>query len=138
MKDYSCWWQSCSRVCLPFVRSSKDGTKLQQEFLKNISTHHLKSLVNFENISSDYSDRGSFVNYCFLKIGQTAASFSFIFIFFKPTIQFLQQSNVKNVKTIQYMAPGFKPTTSQTEVVSHNHKTRASALLLFCFVRKII
>ena len=40
----------------------------------------------------------------------TPASF-FIFGLFKQTIQFLQQMNVKNVKSIQYPAPGFEPTT---------------------------
>ena len=31
--------------------------------------------------------------------------------------------------TIQYMAPGFEPTTFGTRVSSHNHKTRAPALV---------
>ena len=29
--------------------------------------------------------------------------------------------------SIQYTAPGFEPTTSQTLVISHNHYTRAPA-----------
>ena len=53
------------------------------------------------------------------------ASFSFIFGLFKQTAQFLQQINVKNVKSIPYMVLGFKPTTSRTWVVSHNHQIRA-------------
>ena len=58
--------------------------------------------------------------------GPTTASFSFIFSLFKQTIQFLQQINVKNVQiSIQYTALGFKPTTFQTWVVTHYHKTRA-------------
>ena len=36
----------------------------------------------------------------FLKMGQTPASFSFIFDLFKQTIQFLQQINVKNVHPV--------------------------------------
>ena len=44
----------------------------------------------------------------------------------------LQQINVKNVKSIQYTAPGFKPTTSWTWIISHNHSTRAPCLIL-CF-----
>ena len=47
--------------------------------------------------------------------------FSFIFGLFKQRIQFLQQTNVKNVMSIQYMVPGFEPMTSWTWVVSHNH-----------------
>ena len=56
-----------------------------------------------------------------IKNGPTPASFTFIFDLFKPIIQFLQQFNVKNDMSIQYTAPGFKPTTSGTRVVSHNH-----------------
>ena len=46
--------------------------------------------------------------------GPTPASFSFIFGLFKQTLQFLQQINVNNVKSIQYKAPGFKLMTSQS------------------------
>ena len=46
--------------------------------------------------------------------GPILASFSFIFGLFKLTIQFLQQINIKNVKSIQYTAPGFEPMTSGT------------------------
>ena len=60
--------------------------------------------------------------------GPTPAPFSFIFSLFKQTIQFVQQIMVKIVISIQYTAPGFEPTTSQTWVVSHNHSTRAPAL----------
>ena len=60
--------------------------------------------------------------------GQTPASFLFIFGLPKLTIQFLQQINAKNAMSIQYTAPAFKPTISQTRVVSHNHQTWASAL----------
>ena len=45
------------------------------------------------------------------KNGPTLASFLFIFGLFKQTIQFLQQINVKNVMSIQYMALGFEPMT---------------------------
>ena len=59
----------------------------------------------------------------------TPASFSFIFGLFKQSsIQILQQINVKNVNSIQYMAPGFEPTTSRSRVISQNHQTRAPAL----------
>ena len=58
----------------------------------------------------------------FLKNVPTPASFSFIFHLFKQTsIQFLEQFNVKNVNSIQYMSPGFEPTTSRSRVISHNH-----------------
>ena len=50
---------------------------------------------------------------------RTLASFSFILGLFKQTIIFLQQINVKNVMSIQYMALGFKSTTSWTWVISH-------------------
>ena len=46
--------------------------------------------------------------------GPTPASFLFISSLFKQTLQFLQQINVKNVKSIQCTVPGFEPTISQT------------------------
>ena len=46
--------------------------------------------------------------------GPTPASFLFIFVLFKQTIQSLQQINVKNVMSIQYTAPGFEPMTFGT------------------------
>ena len=52
--------------------------------------------------------------YIFLKMGQPRPLFSLFSFFFKQTIQFLQQANVKNVKSIQYTAPGFEPMTSGT------------------------
>ena len=49
----------------------------------------------------------------FLKNGPTPASFLFIFGLFKQTsLQFLQQIYVKKM-SIQYMVPGFEPTTFQ-------------------------
>ena len=46
----------------------------------------------------------------------------FIFgLLFKKQYNFLQQINVNKVMSIQYMALGFEPTTSQTWVVSRNH-----------------
>ena len=43
------------------------------------------------------------------------AIFLFIFGLIKQTIQFLQEINVKIVQmSIQYMVPGFEPTTFQT------------------------
>ena len=54
--------------------------------------------------------------------------FSFIFVFFKQALQFLQQINAKTNMSIQYTAPGFKPTTFNTRVSSHNHQTRAPAM----------
>ena len=46
-------------------------------------------------------------------------------LFSNKQCNFLQQINVKNL-SIQYTAPGFKPTTSWTCVVSHSRWTRAS------------
>ena len=45
-------------------------------------------------------------------MGQLRPLFRLFLIFFKQTIQYLQQINVKNVMTIQDMALGFEPTTS--------------------------
>ena len=45
-------------------------------------------------------------------MGQPGLFFVCIFGLLKQTIQFLQQIYVKNVMTIQYMAPGFEPVTS--------------------------
>ena len=50
--------------------------------------------------------------FIFSKNGPTLASLLFIFGLFKQTINFLQQINVNNVMSIQYMVPGFEPTTS--------------------------
>ena len=44
-------------------------------------------------------------------MGQTRPLFRLFSVFFKQTIQFLQQINVKNVMSIQYPAPGFEPMT---------------------------
>ena len=57
----------------------------------------------------------------FFKNGPSSASISFIFVFFKQALQFLQQINAKTNMSIQYTAPGFKPTTFNTRVSSHNH-----------------
>ena len=51
-------------------------------------------------------------------------SFSF-FRSFQTNNTVLQPINVNNVMSIQYMAPGFKPTTTRTCFVSINHQTRA-------------
>ena len=61
----------------------------------------------------------------FLKNGPTPASFSYIFGLLKQTIQFYDKTMQK--MSIQYTALGFKPTTSWTRVVTHNHYTRAPA-----------
>ena len=47
-----------------------------------------------------------------VKNGPTPASFLFIFGLFKKTIQFYKKSMRK--MSIQYMAPGFEPTTFRT------------------------
>ena len=52
----------------------------------------------------------------FKKMGQPQP----LFVYFR-SFQANKQYNVKNVMNIQYTVPGFKPTTSQTWVVSHNH-----------------
>ena len=43
------------------------------------------------------------------------------FSLFKQTLLFLQQKYVKKIMTIQYTVTGFKPTTFETQVSSHNH-----------------
>ena len=48
----------------------------------------------------------------FLKIGPSPTSFSFIFVFFKQTLQFLLQRNVKNVHPVY--GAGIEPTTFGT------------------------
>ena len=51
----------------------------------------------------------------FFKNGPTPASISFIYGLLKQTgLHFLQQFNVKNILSIQYMAPGFETTTFRT------------------------
>ena len=54
----------------------------------------------------------------FFKMGQTRPLFRLFSVFFKQTIQFLQQINVKNVMSIQYPVPGFEPTTGLPNLLS--------------------
>ena len=48
-------------------------------------------------------------------MGHPRPLFRLFSVFFKQTIQFLQQINVKNVKSIKYLATGFKPTPLERE-----------------------
>ena len=50
-----------------------------------------------------------------LKIGPTRPLFLFIFGLFKQTIQFLQQMNVKNVMSIQYLGWDSNPRPLERE-----------------------
>ena len=67
------------------------------------------------------------VNYdrkLFLKMGPPQPLFRLFSVFLNKQYNFFYyQSMWKNVMTIQYMALGFEPTTTQTWVVSHNHWT---------------
>ena len=58
---------------------------------------------------------------------------SLFFIYFRPfkhtPVQYLQQINAKNVMSIQYTVPEFELTTFGTRVSSHNHQTKAPALI---------
>ena len=56
----------------------------------------------------------------FLKNGPTPASFSFIFGLFKQTLQIFTK-NICEKNPIKYTVPGYKPTTFETWVSSHNH-----------------
>ena len=47
-------------------------------------------------------------------MGQPRPLFCLFLVFFKQKIQFLQQINVKNVLSIQYLALGFEPMTFGT------------------------
>ena len=61
-------------------------------------------------------------------MGQLWPLFCFISVFSNKQYNFYNKSMWKNVQTsIQYMAPGFKPTTFQKWVVTHNYWTRATA-----------
>ena len=48
---------------------------------------------------------------------------------FQKQYNFYNRSMWKNVMSTQCMAKGFKPTTSRTWVITHNHQTRAPAQL---------
>ena len=61
----------------------------------------------------------------FLKNGPSPASFSFIFVFSKKHYTSYNKYLWRNVMSIQYMVPGFEPTTFGIQVSSHNHQTRA-------------
>ena len=68
-----------------------------------------KSIMNVGTSTSILTAvKVSFIN------GPTPATFLFVSGLFKQKIQFLQQINVKNDMSIQYMAAGFEPTTSRT------------------------
>ena len=56
-----------------------------------------------------------------LKNEPTPASFRFFGLSKQASIQFVQQINVKKCQSIQYLAPGFEPTTFRTWVNTHNH-----------------
>ena len=56
----------------------------------------------------------------YLKNGPTPASFSFIFGLFQTNNTICTANQCEKI-SIQYTAPGYEPTTSQTCVVSHNH-----------------
>ena len=58
---------------------------------------------------------------CFLKEWAILGRFFIYFRLFKQILQFLQQIYVKNVRSIQYTAPGFESSTIGRRVSSHNH-----------------
>ena len=72
-------------------------------FMLGLKLNNVNILVITETIKAAF---------IFSKNGPTLASLLFIFGLFKQTINFLQQINVNNVMSIQYMVPGFEPTTS--------------------------
>ena len=57
----------------------------------------------------------------FCKLANPELFFVYIRSFQTNINTVLQQTNVKNVNSILYAAPGFELTTSGTNVVSHNH-----------------
>ena len=54
------------------------------------------------------------LNLKLLKMGQTRPIFRLFLVFFKQTIQFLQQINVKHVMSFQFPVLGIEPTTLRT------------------------
>ena len=74
-----------------------------------------------------------FQSIVFWKKGQPQPLFRLFSVFWNKQYTFTTIQCEKNVMPIQYMAPGFKPTTSQTWVVSHNHYTWAPTLSAHCF-----
>ena len=82
------------------------------------SSRHLEEL---KNIFWSWSTSNSWINEVhsfgmdtFFKKGLHRPLCLFIFGLFKQNYNILQQMNVKNM-SIQYIAPGFKPTTSRDE-----------------------
>ena len=55
-------------------------------------------------------------------MGQPRPLFRFYFWSIQKTIQFLQLINIKKCNVHSAYSTGFEPTTSQTWVVSHNHR----------------
>ena len=56
-------------------------------------------------------------------MGQPRPLLKYFRLFKHASFQFLQQINVKNVMTIQYLVPGLELTTFGALVSSHNHYT---------------
>ena len=76
--------------------------------IKTSPTNGKKSFVNLIERLSMKKLTGQFF------ITSPRPLFRLFSVFFKQTINFLQQISVKNLTSVQYTEPGFKPTTSQT------------------------
>ena len=88
-------------------------------FLKKNIALWSQSIEQNANKFLTYTSNARFLT-VFFKKWPTSASFSFIFSIFKQTLQFFK-TNICEKMSIQYMVPGFEPTTFGTWVSSHNH-----------------
>ena len=87
------------------------------------AVEYLIKLHNDDGVMLGHNCANSFVvivKHCFFKWANPAC-FSFIFGLFQTNIITIFTTNKCEKMSTQYTAPGFKPTTSRTRVVYHNH-----------------
>ena len=120
LATYSNSFRTCSGSC-----SGRTDSHESRHPTERFQNHHqdvLRGLAGAHQAQENQVQVTTLSNLTFvLKMDQPRPLFTFIFSLFKQTTQFLQQINVKNVMSIQYLPPGFKPMTFGTWVSSHNH-----------------
>ena len=87
-------------------------------FWKQLLVCFIESIAE-EALVSKYLDRALLLKSFFKRMGQPRPLFRLFLVFPNKQFNFYNESMWK--MSIQYMAPGFEPTTVQTWVVSHNH-----------------
>ena len=110
-KLFQTLWRHLVANFLSKRRQTCHRCRAQRETRQEACRHLLRSLrVSWTSIQKS------------LEMGQPGLFFVY-FRCFQTNIKynFYNKSMWKNVNSIQYTAPGFEPTTSQSWVISHNH-----------------